>query len=108
MARDIHVFQDEDANYCIITGTSDRKEAEAALRRQEEEWFGPLEKRNFDDAMEKPFDFDKFSPATIYQGQRGGEEGFYYWGNEPGDFFDRSGDEEVSYTEEPGFMATLD
>jgi hypothetical protein len=42
------------------------------------------------------------------QGQRRGEEGFYYWGNEPGDFFDRSGDDEVSYTEDPGLMAALD
>lgn len=60
-----YVFQDENATYTFIVGTDDPKEAEVALRKQEEEWFGPLEGRAMD-SMEAPLDFDEFYPVTFY------------------------------------------
>ena len=60
MNNEIHVFQDENADYCVIVGTADRAQAEAALRKQEDEWFGPLEGRDPDSEIEKPMSMDGF------------------------------------------------
>ena len=94
--KEIFVFQDENANYCVIVGTDDRAVAEKALRDQEDEWYGK-------DHEEKPIPFDNFGSADIYFGKskKNGEEQ-YYWGENPKDYFD--GD----YTTENGFVAGLD
>lgn len=63
---DILVFQDENANYCFIVGTSDPEKAEKALRRTEKSWFGPVEERDLNSEIEKPLDFSKFEPTTLY------------------------------------------
>lgn len=62
--KKIHVFQDDNASYTFIVGTDDPIKAEAALRAQEDVWYGPLAERTSD--IEKPIDFVLFSPATIY------------------------------------------
>jgi len=85
---------DEDANYCVIVGTNDRKEAEKALRENEEMWYGK-------DYEEKPIPMDDFGLADIYYGkQKNGEDG-YYWGDKPNEFF------EGKYETEDGFVASL-
>ena len=66
---DIQVFQDDNASYCFIVGTSDEKEAEAALREQENVWFGEDESEWRD--FEKRMDFADFGRMTFYiRGER--------------------------------------
>ena len=96
MEKEIFVFMDEDADYCVIVGTNDKKEAEKALRNTEVEWYGK-------DHEENPLPIDDFYLADIYHGkQKNGDDGSYYWGNKPEEFF------EGSYTTEEGFVANLD
>lgn len=45
---------------------------------------------------------DDFSAADIYVGKPNGEEGTYYWGSAPADFFD-----EGKFETEDGFIATI-
>jgi hypothetical protein len=99
--KNISVFQDENANYCVIVGTDDRVEAEAALRKQEDEWFGPLAQRDPDNELEKPMNMDDFVAGDIYHGTYKGEE-CHYWGDDPAAYFDGG-----KYTTEPGFIAPL-
>lgn len=63
--QQILVFQDDNANYCFIVGTSDEKEAEAALRAQENVWYGDDESK-WDGTIEKRMSFSEFSPTKIY------------------------------------------
>jgi len=96
MGKDIFVFEDEDANYCVIVGTKNIKKAEKALRKQEEEWYGKNHK-------EKPIPIEDFTGATIYYGTaKVGGEDFYYWGENPQDMF-VGGKFETEY----GFIASL-
>lgn len=91
----IDVFMDDDANYCVITGTTDRSEAEKALRKQEIGWYG-------ENHEEKPIPIDDFYLADILYGEKSGE-GFYYWGHEPLGKFDDNKYEIIE-----GFIANLD
>ncbi len=92
----IFVFEDEDANYCVIVGTKDIKKAEIALRAQEEEWYGK-------DHEEEPIPIENFRPVVIYSGtaKEGGED-FYYWGENPQDKFVGG-----KFETEEGFIASL-
>ena len=93
--EEIYVFEDEDANWCVIVGTNDIKKAEKALRETEIEWYG-------ENHEEEPLLIDDFYPATIFYGkQKNGEDG-YYWGQEPHEFF------EGKYEKEDGFICNLD
>lgn len=94
--KKIFVFQDEDANYCVIVGTADIKKAEKALRDQEEEWYGK-------EHPEEPIPVDDFQAAVIYYGTaKVGGEDFYYWGDNPQDVFVGG-----KYETEEGFIASL-
>lgn len=94
--KEISVLMDEDANYCVIVGTNDIKEAEKALRKQEIEWYGERHE-------EKPIPIEDFYLADIYYGRpKGDSEDGYYWGTKPEEFF------EGSYKTEEGFIAALD
>lgn len=63
--KNINVFEDDNANFCYIVGTKDPKEAEAALREQENLWFGDDESK-WDGEIEKRMDFNEFYPVTFY------------------------------------------
>jgi len=92
--KTIEVFMDDDANYCVIIGTTDRTEAEKALRENEEMWYGK-------DHEEKPIPIDDFGLADIYYGKQKNGEDSYYWGDKPKEFF------EGKYETEEGFVAPL-
>ncbi len=92
--KEIIVFMDDDANYCVIVGTEDRDEAEKALRETENEWYG-------DNHEEAPIPIDDFYMADIYYGELNGEP-FYYWGPKEKIKFP-----EHSYELLPGFVASL-
>lgn len=94
--KNIQVFEDEDATYCVIVGTSDLKEAEEALRKQEIEWYG-------ENHEEEPIPIEDFGKADIYLGTKNGEENFHYWGDEPEKFFDKG-----KYETLEGFITYLD
>jgi len=69
--KNINVFQDDDANYCYIVGTSDPKEAEEALRKQENIWYGDDERKWDASIGEKRMSFDDFSATDFYiRGER--------------------------------------
>lgn len=88
--KKIFVFQDENADYCVIVGTFDTKLAKKALRAQEEEWGCD------------PEPWDKFEKTYIYHGKKGGEDG-YYWGDKhPSKYFD-----DGMWVTEQGFVAPL-
>ena len=91
------VLMDDDARWCIIVGTDDRKVAETALRETENEWYG-------ENHLEEPIPFDDFGSVIIYYGKPKGEsEEVYYWGEkDPKEYF------EGSYETEQGFIAGLD
>ena len=61
--EEIYVFEDEDANWCVIVGTNDIKKAEKALRETEIEWYG-------ENHEEEPLLIDDFYPATIFYGKQ--------------------------------------
>lgn len=102
MKSDIYAFMDEQGDYVVIVGTSDRAAAEVALRKTEEEWFGPPSERNPNDRMEQPIPFDEFSAADIFCGTYKGEEDVCYWGNNPENFFDGG-----KFTTNDGFIAVI-
>ena len=85
---------DEDANYCIIIGTSNKVEAEKALRKAEIEWYG-------ENHEEEPIPFEDFYLADIYSGKKDKEDG-YYFGKEPEKWFDGG-----KFETEKGFIADL-
>ena len=100
MKKNILVFQDENAQFCVVVGTNDLIEAETAVRNQEDEWYGK-------DHEEKPIPMEYFYPAYIYYGksdetQGGDGEEQYYWGDKPDAYF------KGKYTKEDGFVANLD
>lgn len=62
--KTITVFQDDNANYTFIMGTSDPFKAEKELRKQENTWYGVEKERTSE--FEKPLDFNTFYPVTLY------------------------------------------
>jgi hypothetical protein len=93
--KKILVYEDDDANWCIIVGTNDRDKAEKALRETEDEWYGKPH-------MEESMLMDDFSAATIYCGTKNKQEDTYYWGDKPEEWFD-----DGKFTTEDGFIAPL-
>jgi len=63
--KNIQVFEDDNAMFCYIVGTTDEKEAEAALRAQENIWFGDDESK-WDGGIEKRIPWSDFGHATFY------------------------------------------
>ena len=90
------VLMDDDGNFCAIIGTKSLKRAEKALRKAEIEWYG-------ENHEEEPLKIEDFYIADIYSGKKkgSGEEGMYYWGIKPKDFF------EGKYETEIGFLCNL-
>jgi hypothetical protein len=73
--KKITVFQDENASYCFIIGTHDPEAAEAALRKQEEFWYGSDESK-WDGRIEKRMPFDAFySMSFAIRGEQIGWHG---------------------------------
>ncbi len=81
MENEIYVFQDENADYCIIAGTNDRDAALRALRKTEDEWFG-------ENHTEEKLDINEFSAADIYHGTKNDEDGYYWGADDPAKYFD--------------------
>lgn len=63
--KHIHVFQDENATYCFIIGTSNAQDAENALREAENEWYGDDESKW--EGLERRMKFSEFQPTKLYQ-----------------------------------------
>lgn len=87
----IFVFQDENADYCVIVGTFDVKKAKKALREQEEEWGCD------------PEPWNRFDKTYIHHGKKDGEDGYYWGSEEPSKYFD-----DGKFVTERGFVAPLD
>jgi hypothetical protein len=95
MKKEINVFMDDDARYCAIVGTTNKVEAEKALREQEEEWYG----KNHE---EKPIPFIDFGAMTFRVGEKNGET-LYDWSDKnPSEVFDGGKFEKID-----GFLAAL-